>query len=709
MRGPRFRTLASQITILTAVPLTMVLVMVAALALYSNQKTRLDGFLRSDSEIAKLLVRPAQESLDSAAAPLVDAGRSSSLPAYFKETLVIRPGAVADLELPIDPEFLVRVKSVVERALDYDRAIYSAAFRGPTADSRLIAVAVRRPDGNVSLGIINADLGLGGADWRRYLADTLPAPPASLDIALADPSGRFVFHSNSDRIGQGLDVEPVTGAAGTPSVTGSLVRNEPDYPSVINAYAALGDSGWTVVTERSWNPWVEAVSGFGVLIVAPLLVAALLPVFLIGLSARRITRPIRQLDAYAERIAAGDFRGSPLLTRTGDEVEELAMRFDSMAGQLNSLYDSLEKRVDDRTAELLSVLSLARSVSQTFECREIADISRDLLRAHPNISDAMLWIDSTADGSLDLQSTAPDWVVSLPDPSDSLLSADSGAPVERPRILAEQGPSGMVYVLPVDFRESSAYLGVQLGADEIDDDLVRYLEAVAAQVAVALEGSVLYGRARTAAATEERNRLAREIHDTLAQSITGVIVQLEALRGPAKSGQDSQRIQWALDLAREGLREARRSVQGLRASVLEANLLDRAIAEDVERLDRTGGLQARFGTIGDAALIPPNVASELYRIAEEALTNVQRHSGAQHVLINLHVDEEGTRLVVEDDGVGFDAATGKLRGHGLIGMRERAANIGGKVRLESEPGEGTRVQVFVPNSERLGSIEELEW
>ena len=258
------------------------------------------------------------------------------------------------------------------------------------------------------------------------------------------------------------------------------------------------------MTERSWNPWVEAVSGFGVLIVAPLLVAALLPVFLIGLSARRITRPIRQLAAYAERIAAGDFRGSPLLTRTGDEVEELAMRFDSMAGQLNSLYDSLEKRVDDRTAELLSVLSLARSVSQTFESREIADISRDLLRAHPNISDAMLWIDSTADGSLDLQSTAPDWVVSLPDPSDSLLSADSGAPVERPRILAEQGPSGMVYVLPVDFRESSAYLGVQLGADEIDDDLVRYLEAVAAQVAVALEGSVLRGRARTAAATEDR-------------------------------------------------------------------------------------------------------------------------------------------------------------------------------------------------------------
>ena len=246
-------------------------------------------------------------------------------------------------------------------------------------------------------------------------------------------------------------------------------------------------------------------------------------------------------------------------------------------------------------------------------------------------------------------------------------------------------------------RDATARLGVLIGTTGSDEDVIRFVEAVAAQAGVALHNAVLYRQAQATAATEERNRLAREIHDTISQSIVGVIVQLEALRA-ANDDVPQERLERALELARGGLNEARRSVQGLRASVLDSQPLDGAIAADVSRLEEEGGPRARFGSSGDAGMIPTRMASELYRIAEEALANVQRHAQASNVLVNLFVDGDGIRLLVEDDGMGFDAGAQNIAGHGLVGIRERASNIGGELVLATEPGEGTRVQVIVPEA-----------
>ena len=583
MRGPRFRTIASQITVLTAVPVTLVLLAVAALSLYSNQRTRLDGHLRSDAEIAVLLAGSVQ--------------------------------------------------SVIERASG--EASGESAARGP--------------------------------GWQSLVGRALTAP-AGLDVALVDPAGLVAYHSDPERVGSAMSLRDGETDDAFSATAGSMVRTAPDLPTAIVAFAPVGDSDWLVATERPWNPWIEAFSGFGGLVVIPVFVAALLSVSLIGLSTMRITQPVRQLLARARRISAGDFRSTAPIARTGDEIEDLAVQFDSMANQLQSLYGSLEQRVTDRTSEVLSVLNLARALSQTFDPAEIVRITREQLRAHSGIGDAEVWSENRDAEPLGLPSEPPEWTARK-----------------------------TAHVFSLGARDTNARLGVVTRATDSDEDVLRFVEAVAAQAGVALHNAVLYRRAQATAAAEERNRLAREIHDTISQSIIGVIVQLEALRA-ADEDDRAKRLERTLELARSGLREARRSVQGLRASILDSQPLDRAIAADVGRLEEGGGPRARFGSSGDAGQIPSRTASELYRIAEEALANVQRHAGASNVLVNLLIDSSGVRLVIEDDGAGFDAGTQDIRGHGLAGIRERAANIGGELVLGTEPGEGTRVQVIVPQA-----------
>ena len=192
-------------------------------------------------------------------------------------------------------------------------------------------------------------------------------------------------------------------------------------------------------------------------------------------------------------------------------------------------------------------------------------------------------------------------------------------------------------------------------------------------------------------------RLARDIHDTVAQSLTGVIVHLEALEhvaGDATAASDHRAR--ALDLARVGLREARLSVQGLRASALDGQDLSDALAAVVDRADASGQAAARFSLQGDAAGVPAPIANELLRIGEEALANALRHASPHHVLTSLQVNHDAVRLVIEDDGAGIDPADSSESGYGLLGMRERATRLGGTLSIESQPGEGTRVQAHIP-------------
>jgi signal transduction histidine kinase len=195
------------------------------------------------------------------------------------------------------------------------------------------------------------------------------------------------------------------------------------------------------------------------------------------------------------------------------------------------------------------------------------------------------------------------------------------------------------------------------------------------------------------AVSRERNRMARDLHDTLAHSLSALTVQLEALRTLMTNEPEAAQV--AVDdiaeLARRGLEESRTAIQALRTGPVETLGLTGALREAIQALQARTGVQASLSTAGEESLLTPEEAHALYRIAEEALSNVERHADAQQVDVRLDCGADRIDLVIRDDGTGFDLATVELERYGLTGMRERAAMVGASVEVNSRPGGGTEV------------------
>ena len=262
-------------------------------------------------------------------------------------------------------------------------------------------------------------------------------------------------------------------------------------------------------------------------------------------------------------------------------------------------------------------------------------------------------------------------------------------------------------VVPLRAKENVVgTLGVASRGDRrFSDDEVNLLSAIGGQVGLAVENARLYRRGRQAAILDERNRMAREIHDSLAQGLTGIIVQLEATERLAqrRPEQAVKALRRALDLARHSLQEARRSVWGLRPRTLEGSTLAEAVSSHVAAMQgqEKDGPTSHLSISGEERALSPDVELNLFRITQEALSNVQHHAQARNVHVHLSFEEGQVRLVVRDDGVGLSPANlpdpaGSDGGFGLIGMKERASLMGGEMRVSSVPGEGTQVEVVVP-------------
>jgi two-component system, NarL family, sensor kinase len=234
---------------------------------------------------------------------------------------------------------------------------------------------------------------------------------------------------------------------------------------------------------------------------------------------------------------------------------------------------------------------------------------------------------------------------------------------------------------------------------ELEEDELNLLRTIGDLLGVGVERARLHARRLESAQTEERNRLAREIHDTIAQNLSAITFQLEAAEALLARQREPERVRRsvtaALDLARKGLEEARRSVLDLRAAPLEGRTLAAALADLAA--NSGGAPEVTFEAAAIQKPLPAAVEVGLYRIAQEALQNALRHAAAAHVLLRLETAPDGIRLTVEDDGRGFAVgdAAGSSR-FGLVGMRERARLLGGSFQLESSPGAGTRVTAEVP-------------
>lgn len=207
----------------------------------------------------------------------------------------------------------------------------------------------------------------------------------------------------------------------------------------------------------------------------------------------------------------------------------------------------------------------------------------------------------------------------------------------------------------------------------------------------------LLAQAREAGVLDERQRLAREIHDTVAQGLAGIIAQLNAAEGADE--ESGRRLESAAALARASLAEARRTVQAIGPPTLDAAQLPEALAEESSRWSEANGVPVAFTVTGEARPMHPEVEVTLLRTVQEALTNVRKHAGAGRVGLTLSYMDDQVALDVRDDGRGFEpggVTTGAGHGYGLAAMRQRVGRIAGSVSVESSPGAGTVVSANVP-------------
>ena len=266
------------------------------------------------------------------------------------------------------------------------------------------------------------------------------------------------------------------------------------------------------------------------------------------------------------------------------------------------------------------------------------------------------------------------------------------------------GTDGLRYHASIPLYAHDKKLGVLNVASpdwrELSPDDLDLLHAIGDLLSIAVERARLFTRSAQLGAAEERNRLAREIHDTLAQGLAAVALQLESVDALFDAGAEGERLRAgvlrALSLTRANLEEARRSVLDLRAAPLEGQSLVKALESLAGETRLRRGKRVTFTVTGAGRPLPMRIEVGVYRIAQEALTNVLRHSRATAAHLSLTMTPEEVRLVIDDNGDGFDASRVSHDRFGLRGMNERARLLNGELRLATCPGEGTRIEVVVP-------------
>lgn len=210
------------------------------------------------------------------------------------------------------------------------------------------------------------------------------------------------------------------------------------------------------------------------------------------------------------------------------------------------------------------------------------------------------------------------------------------------------------------------------------------------------------GSLSSSVVTEERNRMAGEIHDTLAQQFAGILLHLEAANSSFKTAQPNafECLAHARELAKCGLEDVRRILLGLRPKPLEGARLSDALKQLAGRFSRDCGVQCVFSMNGRAHSLPEEAENELYRVTQEALCNVRKHSRAAYVSILLSYKVDAVALRIKDNGQGFDVARHQagVYGFGLQTMRDRARNLGGRMDINTAAGRGTELRLCVPLS-----------
>jgi len=434
-----------------------------------------------------------------------------------------------------------------------------------------------------------------------------------------------------------------------------------------------------------------------------------------------VINPLSHLRRGLAQVEGGQF-GARIDVDTQDEFGQVAAGFNRMAATLQSLYQGLEAKVQAKTQrieaqrarlEALYEVSAFLAKANTIEelSRGFSQRVRMVMKAD---AVAVRWSDEANQRYLMLASDC--FPQEMQDEERSLIAGACACgnlqPDARTRVIPihshEAAPmrhcarAGYQHLVSVPVRLQQRVIGeidlffrsdIHLNADEIE-----LLDALASHLASALEGLRAAALEREAAVGEERALLARELHDSIAQSLAFLKIQAQLLRGAVQK-QQPEKVQSTLDELDAGLKESINDVRELlvhfRTRTNTGDIAS-ALQETLQKFQHQTGLPTRLQLDGEGLPLPADVQVQVLHVVQEALSNVRKHADASHVSLDVHKGARW-RFVVRDNGGGFDTAQQHGETHvGTKIMRERAERIGATVQIQSLPGQGTTVTLTLP-------------
>ena len=440
-----------------------------------------------------------------------------------------------------------------------------------------------------------------------------------------------------------------------------------------------------------------------------------------------VISPLSRLRQGMRKVEAGEF-ATRIDVDTADEFGQVAAGFNHMAGKLDAMYKGLESQVEAKTRhieaqrtrleslyEVSAFLAQANSLDEL--ARGFAQRVRTIMKAD---AATVRWSDAASQRYLMLASDC--FPQDMLEEERSLLAGACAcgnlSPGSKTRVIPilshDQMPVrrcakvGYESVVSVPIRLQQRLLGefnlffrrpVLLRADETE-----LLDALASHLASALESLRAAALAREAAVAEERAMLARELHDSIAQSLVFLKIQLQLLRTASEKGHAEQ-VGKALDELDLGLRESIGDVRELLVHFRTRTNTDdigQALQETLQKFQHQTGLLTQLKVHGEGLPLPPDVQVQVLHVLQEALSNVRKHAGASKVDLDVFKGLHW-RFVVRDDGVGFDMSRNLGQSHvGMKIMRERAGGIGAQVDIVSRHGGGTKVTLTLPTHPCIG-------
>ena len=431
-------------------------------------------------------------------------------------------------------------------------------------------------------------------------------------------------------------------------------------------------------------------------------------------------RLIVPLRLGRELIGVVDVHHDPPWTYTDDHLAAASLIGEQLGPMIELMFQYKQEEL--ARMRLATLIEISRAISHSLDLDQILPVMGQSLMDALGLTSCLIAL-VNEDGSqlvvrvalgedlfppeFDRTKPLPHPPISLDDPACApMLEMREPTVIQvPPSIRDERRALGLpvpdrALIVPLVVRDrvlGTAVLPVRDDAREFGEAMLAMAMGIAQSAGVAIEHAQLYARAREVGVVEERNRLAREVHDTLAQGLTAIALQLETAERLLPPGAEAKRIVAdAREQAHRSLDEARRAVWGLTARPLDGASLPEALQGEVERFGRRIGVPAQLSAEADGAPLTDEQATALLRVAQEALHNVEKHAEPTRVRVELQYDRASglLTLLVADDGKGFDrkALPGPDGGFGLSGMRERMRLVGGDLEVESAPGWGTRVR-----------------